>query len=423
MPSFPSGIGKDRPARARVPRAGLRSICAAIPSLVLLTFGAASAGTPGPGQSDANLVPNSRLHGSAGASASAGGSVTGTVPTLWRAFALADGAIETEVVPLPPNELFPGSPPTNAIRVTVTAFGTDQGFDHSNVLFPIVPGRAYSLDVYLRSGNSGGAPQGVSVGFPLFDATGAFDGRAPGSFSPTAGSEWAAFSGPAFVAQPGDAFGHVSLRLNSDGGENSVLIALPDVQGLPLGNATPNPGFDGVGGAFDGNVVGDIPDLWRAFAVGNGSLDIDIVPVAADALFPGSAPTQAVRMQVLNGDGGSEGFDHELFRAALQPGHRYHGEVWMRSGNSGGTPQGVSVALPIFDAGGFTGEQPGSFGVVVGAGWSLLAGPQFTAVPGEETNLAFRLSADGGDDILFIALPRLVAPPSPLIFDDGFETQ
>lgn len=382
------------------------------------------AGTPGPGASDTNQVPNARLHGSLGAAATAdGGIVTGTVPSSWRAFALQDSAIATEIVPLAGDALFPGSPPTNAIRITVNSFGVGQGFDHANTVFPVIPGRRYGLQIYLRSGNGDSSPQNVGVGFPLFDQNLGFAGREPGNASTTAGSDWALVSGPEFSAEPGDAFGHLSLRLVNDGGENSILMALPEVQGLPLSNLSPNPTFDGGGGAFQGQVLGDIPDFWRGFAVGSGSLDVNVVAVAENELFPGSPATQAVRLQVNDGDGGSEGFDHELFRALLQPGHRYHGEAWMRSGNSGGASQAVSVAMPIFDDDGFTGNAPGSIGVNVGATWSLYAGPQFDAVEGEQTNLAFRLMADGGDDILLIALPRIVGPPSQMIYRDRFETE
>jgi hypothetical protein len=379
------------------------------------------AGTPGPGAADPNQIPNASLHGSGGASAATGGTATGTVPTLWRAFALAGSAIATEVVPLPAGALFAGSPPTNAVRVTVSAFGTDQGFDHATALFPLLVDRDYTVAAYIRSGNGDSSPQGVTIGFPLFGADGVFNGRSPGSFSTSAGSNWTLVNGPAFTSLAGDAYGHLSVRLANDDGEDSVLIALPQVQGPPLLNAVPNPAFSGASGASQGSVVGAVPDSWRAFAVGSGSLDLDVVAVAANELYPGSPPTQSVRLDVASGNGSSEGFDHQQVRSALQPGHRYHGEVWMRSGNSGGSPQGVVVSVPIFDAGGFTGNQPGSFAANVGATWSLYAGPQFTGIDGESTNLAFRASADGGEDVVFIALPRIVAPASQLVFRDGFE--
>lgn len=92
----------------------------------------------------------------------------------------------------------------------------------------------------------------------------------------------------------------------------------------------------------------------------------------------------------------------------------------MRSGRISGATHDVSVSLPIFEAGKFTGTQPGSLVARASSSWSLYAGPQFTADAGQDTNLAFRPGADG---IPFIALPRIVGPAASLIFRDGFEAE
>lgn len=387
--------------------------------LALSTPILAIAGTPPVGAPDPNLVPNAGLHGDAGAN----GGATGTIPTLWRAFAIGGGALSVTPVPLAAGALFAGSPPANANRICVTAFGTDQGFDHAQVLFPVLAGRRYVASFHVRSGNSGGAPQGLDMTFPLFDAAGAFNGRSPGSLTTNAGASWTPVTGPAFDAIAGDAFGHLAFRLANDGGENCVEIAWPIVGGPAQVNETPNPRFAGTGGAATPvQVTGTVPNLWRAFAVGAGTLNVSIVPVGAGELFPGSPPTQAVRLAVTGGNGSLEGFDHELARSVLAVGHRYHGQVWLKSGNAGGAAQGVTVSLPIFDPGGtFTGNQPGSFATTAGANWSLHAGPQFEAPAGHTTNLAFRLAADGGQDVILIAAPRLVGPAGPLTFRDEFE--
>lgn len=388
---------------------------------LLLISTALHAGTPGPGESDFNQVPNAFLHGTAGATL---GSVTGPAPSLWRAFATGGGALTTEIVALPANELFPGSPPTNAIKLTVTAFGTDQGLDHTFDKFSILPGRTYAATVYLRSGNADSSSQMVNVGFGLFSDLSTFNGRAPGSFGVVVNSSWQAYTGPDFLAIPGDAFGQVAVRLGTDGGEDSVWVALPEVHSQPQANEAPNPVFAGTGGTAIGDVTGTVPNQWRAFAVDTGSIDVSVVAVAAGELFPGSPATQAVRLEVLNGNGATEGFDHEISRPVLVAGHAYRGEVWLRSGNGGGAQQGVSMGMPIFNSdGSFTGTAPGSAQHAVGADWSLYGGPSFVAEAGQTSNLGFRLTADGGDDILLIALPRIVGPASPQIYSDGFEAQ
>ena len=375
------------------------------------------AGAPPVGGADPNQVPNALLLDSGGGMF---GNVTGTAPTLWRAVALDGASMTVNAEPLAANALFGGSPPTTAIRITMNSFGTAQVFDHATALFGIEVGREYASRIYVRSGNSNSSSQGFFVNFPTFDADQVFTGRDAGGFMDVAGSAWAAFDGPSFSGVANDAFAHLAVRVQNDGGENSILVALPTVLGPPLSNAAPNPGFAGNGGATQGAVSGAVPDQWRAFAVNSGSLSISTEAVAAGALFPGSEATTAVRLQVTGGDGASEGFDHELVLAELIAGHLYRGEVFLRSGSAG--MQGLVMSMPIFDAqGNFTGTAPGSTIAQVGPQWRLVAGPGFTATTGHRTNLAFRLDADGGSDSLLIAAPRIVAPASAIIFANDFE--
>jgi hypothetical protein len=383
--------------------------------------GLVHAGTPAVGEPDPNPVPNSALRGDFGVVGTSNGTVTGSVPTLWRAFAVDGGAVTLERMELAANVLFAGSPPTAAVKISVTAFGVDQGFDHATALFAFRPGRSYSARVYLRSGNANNSAQSFDFSMPIFDTQLNFTGRDPANFTANASSSWAAFDSPTIVGQAGDGYAHIALRLNDDGGENSIILALPSVTGgTPVDNLAPNPGYAGSGGLVEGMVNGNVPDDWRAFAVGTESLSVATVPLAAGALYPGSPATNAVRLQVSGGDGSFEGFDHEAMRAALQADQMYWGEIYLRSASA--APQGVTMSFPIFDAqGNFTGLAPGLFSTTVGPAWSSYAGPAFIGTAGHTANIGFRLIPDGGEDSILIALPRIVGPAGPSIFGDGFE--
>lgn len=386
----------------------------------ILSLASAQAGTPAPGEPDPNLVPNSSLRGSFGAIAVSNATVSGEVPTLWRALAVDGGAMNLERQMLAPDALFPGSPATEAVKISVSSFGLEQVLDHGNAMMPIRPGTSYGARIYVRSGNANSSAQSFSLSMPFFDASLNFLGRDPSNFSASAGSAWAAFDSPVSNALPGEAFAYVALRLIDDGGENSIIIALPSVDGPPIENLAPNPDFSGTSGAVAGMVNGTVPDDWRAFAVSDNSLTVATVPLAAGALYPGSPPTNAVRLQVSGGDGTFEGFDHEGNRVALSSPFQHWGEVYMRSGNA--APQEVAVSFPLFDASGtFTGQSPGAFATAVGTQWSLYAGPAFAGNASLSGNLGFRLLPNGGENSVLIALPRIVGPAGPRVFRDGFE--
>ncbi len=177
-----------------------------------------------------NRVPNPNFLGTGGLRT---GSATGTVPDQWRTFAVGGGAASTSIVPVAAHELFTGSAPTSAVRLKVTAFGTDQGFDHEPSKFPIVPGEQYHLEFYARTGNADGSSQRFKASFPLFDSAGRYLGREPGTQAGLiATSGWQKFVCPAF-ADPSATLAHVAFRVNNDGGENALIVAWPTVGDPP----------------------------------------------------------------------------------------------------------------------------------------------------------------------------------------------
>ncbi|MGB7451823.1 MAG: NBR1-Ig-like domain-containing protein [Lysobacterales bacterium] len=173
-----------------------------------------------------NQVPNFGFVGTDGAHL---GDANGDIPSHWRAYGVGGGDISLEIVPLASNALYPGSPATNAVKVTINTFGSDQGFDHEQTPFSLAAGHDYTATLYMRSANTGGADQGVSVAFPLFDVNG-FTGRAPGSFVATVDDTWKPYTGPSFQ-EDGSTVGNIAFRLQNDGGENSIIIAIPSVDG------------------------------------------------------------------------------------------------------------------------------------------------------------------------------------------------
>ena len=368
-----------------------------------------------------NQVPNPNFRGTGETFGE--GTVIGQAPAQWRAFARGSSgtnAITVERVPLAAGELFPGSPPTNAVRFSVDDYGLgfpddDQALDHAAVSFSVNPGPSYQGSVYLRST---GTDQFVFVSLPLLNQDGSFSGLEPGGFNVTVGNQWTRYEGPAFTVdqQYLSTFG---FRLLDDGGDASIEIALPRVDGPLLANRVPNAGFEGTGGIALGNLTGVVPDFWRAFALDGGDATLDTIPLAADALYPGSPPTNAIQFRV-DAFSPAVGFDHETNLFSLEPVNQaLWAEVYLRSANSDNSPQSVSVATPVFDSGGFTGRQPGDFFPVVTSEWDYYAGPGFREVADTFMDLAFRLGDDGGENIIQIALPTLLAPEQLLV--DGFE--
>ncbi|GAB4125065.1 MAG: hypothetical protein Tsb0027_23870 [Wenzhouxiangellaceae bacterium] len=369
-----------------------------------------------------NQVPNPELRGNQGVVASdMASSVTGSVPSGWRGFAVNGADIVLSSIELPAGTLFAGSPAVTAVRLETIDFGpggSDSGLDHTGSEFSLFANRSYSGTVYLRSANADNSAQQLSVSMPIFDQDGDFTGLQPGSFNANVGSNWTRFSGPAFTGID-DFSSLIAFRLSNDGGDNAVLIALPEVAGPVLANRLPNPDLAGTDGFVQGNVSGDVPDDWRAFAIDGASLDINTVPLAASAVFPGSPASNAVDVSVVTG-AGFTGFDHEPTQVALTPtGYLFRPRLYMRSSNNNGSAQTVVVNTPVFDSNGFTGRTPGIFSANVDNQWRLYVGPTFSELAGTTLNMAIAVVEDGGEDSVQIAFPTLLGVD--VILADGFE--
>ena len=186
----------------------------------------ASAQTP-----DTNQLPNPQFRGSNGLIGVSNATLSGEIPTLWRAFAVDGADVTTEIVPLTADTLFPGSPATNAVQLAVNTFLGDTGFDHEQTLFPIIPtGRSLWGEMYLRSANSDNSPQVVQVSLPLFNSGGVIGN--PGVFVATATEDWGYWGGFSFTDTQAT-LADMAFRLVESGSENSILIALPTVIGIP----------------------------------------------------------------------------------------------------------------------------------------------------------------------------------------------
>lgn len=392
----------------------------------LLMVWSAEAGTPAPGQTDPNPVPNEKFSGTAGSAVEIGtGIVNGTPPSLWRAFALDGGELSISTQNLGPGILFPGSPPTTAVEVNLVQFGVSQAFDHAAHVMTLQSNRQYQPSIWVRTANSGDESQAFVVNFPLFNSNLEFL-RDPGNIVAVATSQWTRFKVPTpFELMPGEVFGHFQIfpvpdaPRGSPTDEDRILVALPEVNAWPVENLMPNPGFVGNDGFVVGNIVGTVPNQWRAFAIGAGQLEITRNAIPPDFFFEGSPATQSVRFEVTGSVAPEEGFDIFPVLADLTNDYRHWFEVWIRSGHAG--DQTVSIGVPLFDeTGTFTGTAPGSFGGIIGPEWQLIAGPGFNGLDGFKADLQFRLVSDGGVESVEIVLPRIVGPATR-VFLDRFE--
>lgn len=370
-----------------------------------------------------NQLPNPKFRGSNGSIENAGGSGTVNavaVPTQWRAFAVTGGDITVEIVPLVANAIYAGSPATNAVRFTVNTFGADQGFDDSPVRFSLVPDRSYQYKVYLKTDNADNSDQDVQVGFAQFNQAGGFVSGL-GSATETATTSWAEFTGPSFL-NVGDLLAEMAFRLVNDGGDNSVLIALPEITGPRVTNLAPNPGFEGTDGAVVGNVTGTVPDSWRGFAVDGGAITLATVPVAANELYPGSPATNAVQLTVNTFVGGGQGLDHEVVRSVIAPsGQSIWGDFYLRTANADNSPQDVLVFLNAFnDTPAYLGSPVGPTVFTATTTWGFFGTFSYQNPAMATADLAFRLLESGVNNSVLIAIPRIKGLEN-LLFEDGFE--
>jgi hypothetical protein len=190
-----------------------------------------------------------------------------------------------------------------------------------------------------------------------------------------------------------------------------VLAAVPLLGGE---NLLTNPEFAGTGGAVGGDVTGQVPDSWRAFAVGEGAATIATVPLAADEVAPGSPATNAVQWQV-DTEGADEGFDDDNSRFPLTPGDLYQAAFYAKSANDDGTDQGFGFGFPIFgDDGAYLGREPGGQGGLIATDeWTLFAGPTFSDAEVASGHVSWRVADDGGQNAIFLALPQVTQIPEP----------
>ncbi|HVR75069.1 MAG TPA: hypothetical protein VMT52_12080, partial [Planctomycetota bacterium] len=251
-----------------------------------------------------NLVPNPGLEGTGGVNIGVTLLSEG-VPDQWRAFAVGGGAAEMEVVPVAEDEIFPGSPATNAVLFRVTAFGADQGFDDDNGRFPVTPGLEHQGEFYVRSANEDGTDQLFNFGFPLFNSGGVYQGIEPGGIGgQTAGAEWQLYTGPTFTPPGTVAEGHISFRCAGDGGEDAILIALPSVTRLGTLEFPTNLVCRRSG--LDVELEWANPGPYESLRVMRDDVEIATLDVAASTYLDAGVPDGAHTYQVLATVAGTE---------------------------------------------------------------------------------------------------------------------
>lgn len=360
-----------------------------------------------------NQVPNSEFRGTAGfrEDGAMSGTVNGAIPTLWRGFALNSAEITLEQVPLAADALAAGSPATNAVTLTIDSYGDAQGFDTSPNRFSIEDQREYRATVYIRSNNPDMSDQEVSIGVPIFDGSGTFTGRAPGTFLVTVSDEWTLVEGPVFMEAAGTS-AEISFRLTESGVNNSIQIALPIIEGVALANQVPNPEFVGQAGAVIGDATGSVPDEWRGFAVDGSLADFAIEPVAANALYPGSPATRAVRMVVDQVSGGV-GFDNTNTLLPVEEGRIYTGQFYVRSPVQSAI---ANIQIVMFDATSVLATR--ILPIEVGTQWNLVSTGSLVVPSGTVGAVIDLRPVETGT--FLITQPQVLGPDE--LFANGFES-
>ncbi|MBI4583508.1 MAG: hypothetical protein HY717_05760 [Planctomycetes bacterium] len=195
-----------------------------------------------------------------------------------------------------------------------------------------------------------------------------------------------------------------------------AILALP----LPgsAQNLVVNPGFQGSGGFCVGvvggtvNCPGGTPDDWRLFAVGDdSSIELEIVPLAAGEIHPGSPETNGVLVR-LNGSGIDQGFD-SFFKGVIpiKEGLDYHAEFYVKSANTDDSDQTLDFNFIQYDQA-LSLDTVKDFGSVPGAKatsvWKLITGPTFRPEPPlVQGFIGWRVKQDGGEDAILVALPSV----------------
>lgn len=172
----------------------------------------------------------------------------------------------------------------------------------------------------------------------------------------------------------------------------------------------PNPTFEGAGGAIVGTITAPdgVPDSWRAFAVGGGAAELEVLPAVPDEIFEGSPATNFACFRV-TAFGADQGFDDDNGRFPLVPGVEYHAEFWVRTGNLDGSDQAFRMGFPIFRGGAYLGREPGRLlDAVATSEWQQVVAPVFFDAEVDEGHISWRCDDDGGENAICIALPSII---------------
>lgn len=245
-----------------------------------------------------NLVQNPNFYGTGGAKADG---ITGTVPDGWRGFAIDPGTAEIETVPVAADELYPGSPATNAVLLRTTPQGGASGssaFDKDEEsLREDIPAeeRIYKALVDVRDGGPYGGSDFFSIGFQYPGAT-ALNNRSIG-IDPAADFETIG------ITSMSNTSGKVSVMYNVGGIERSVDLDNARVYDVTHANRLVNGGFEN---------SATRPLGWRFFAVGDATGSATISADAAE----GSNAVLLERTNTL-GDSGLDLWDTDKRIAVL----------------------------------------------------------------------------------------------------------
>ncbi len=272
---------------------------------------------------------------------------------------------------------------------------------------------------------SGDAASRLGLQVATFDASGAFLGDAFGTRYEV-GTAYTAFStGPLTL---GANVRYVSMGwrcLNDVGGQHPGAYLLDDASITATEPTPPTPVNILTNGDFESDPDGtevtghDFINVttftrWRAFAVSGAAATMRVTSAAA---------REGTRGMMLARDPGyttpgDRGFDNDNARFELRPGLSYHAEFWVKSGNADLSDQTFNFSFPLF-ACQTLGEAPGSVnGLTATATWQKIVTPSFRYAGATHAHIAWRVTEDGGEDAIVIAMPRVIGRPVAQDVDD-----
>ncbi|HOW19802.1 MAG TPA: hypothetical protein PLC79_12255, partial [Phycisphaerae bacterium] len=107
-----------------------------------------------------------------------------------------------------------------------------RGFDNSLVRFELKPGLFYHAEFWVKTGNADNSDQTFRFSFPVFAC--GYLGESPGGADNlTATATWQKVVAPVF-RYPGATQAHIAWRVIEDGGEDAIVIAMPQVIAHPV---------------------------------------------------------------------------------------------------------------------------------------------------------------------------------------------